>query len=453
MKKRILLLSDDLRMTSGVATMSKEIVLGTVHKYDWVQLAGAINHPEYGKTIDLSEDIQKRTGVEDASLVIYPFNGYGNINTLRRLIKLERIDAILHFTDPHYWSWLYENESEIRNIVPLLYYHVWDNTPDPLYNRNFYESCDWIGCISKQTYGIVKRVGNLDNGKTWSPLKEWQVSYVPHGINEDTFKPLDVVDEGIRKLVHGDKEYEFVLFYNNRNIRRKQTSDVIHAFSKFCDMLPKEESEKCLLFMHTTAVDTNGTDLRAVVDVVCKDYDVKITDTKIEQEKLNQFYNVVDCTINIASNEGFGLTTLESLMTATPIIVNVTGGLQDQCGFNIDASEYVEIKTLHDKNEWSNKIEHGEWVSPVWSSTKSINGSPTTPYIFEDKVNVNDVSESIYKMYKIGKEERKRVGLLGREYAVNNFSNKVMCDKIIDGIETTFTNWVPKQKFNLYKII
>ena len=53
MKKKILLLSDDLRMTSGIATVSKEIVLGTVHKYDWVQLGAAINHPEIGKIVDM----------------------------------------------------------------------------------------------------------------------------------------------------------------------------------------------------------------------------------------------------------------------------------------------------------------------------------------------------------------------------------------------------------------
>ena len=48
-KKRILLLSDDLRMHSGIATQSKEFVMGTIHKYDWVQLGGAVKHPEEGK--------------------------------------------------------------------------------------------------------------------------------------------------------------------------------------------------------------------------------------------------------------------------------------------------------------------------------------------------------------------------------------------------------------------
>jgi len=452
MKKKILLLSDDLRMTSGISTMSKEFVLGTIHKYNWVQLGAAIKHPELGKIVDVSEDTRKKTNVSDADLKIYPANGYGDIGALRKLILEEKPDAILHFTDPHYWQWLYDNESEIRQHVPILYYHVWDNLPDPIYNRDYYESCDWIGCISKQTYGIVNRVGSLTTHSTYNPLNRNQVSYVPHGVNENTFKPLEGVDEDTLSLIHGNKKYEFVLFYNNRNIRRKQTSDVIYSYKMFCDMLPKEESEKCLLFMHTSSVDSNGTDLPAVIDVLCEEYDVKITDKKFDQEKLNQIYNSVDCTINIASNEGFGLTTLESLMSGTPIIVNVTGGLQDQCGFNFTEDDFISLGSLHNKSERS-QTKHGEWVVPVWSSSNTLNGSPATPYIFDDKINNQDVAESIFKMYKKGKEERNRIGLLGREFSIENFSSKVMSDKLIEGIEMTLENWKPKKRFNLYKIV
>ena len=55
-KKKILLLSDDLRMHSGIGTMSREFVMGTVDKYDWVQLGAAVKHPEHGKIADISED-------------------------------------------------------------------------------------------------------------------------------------------------------------------------------------------------------------------------------------------------------------------------------------------------------------------------------------------------------------------------------------------------------------
>ena len=138
MKKKILLLSDDLRMTSGIATMSKEIVLGTLHKYDWVQLGAAIKHPEFGKTVDVNDDVRARTGVKDANLKIIPYNGYGDMGILRKLIAEEKPDAILHFTDPHYWQWLYDNEHEIRQHTPILFYHIWDDLPDPQYNRDVF---------------------------------------------------------------------------------------------------------------------------------------------------------------------------------------------------------------------------------------------------------------------------------------------------------------------------
>jgi len=453
MKKKILLLSDDLRMTSGIATMSKEIVLGTIHKYDWVQLGAAIKHPEIGKIVDVNDDIRSKTGVKDANLKIIPYNGYGDIGILRKLIDEEKPDAILHFTDPHYWQWLYDAEHEIRQHTPILFYHIWDDLPDPKYNRDYYESCDWLGCISKQTYGIVHRVGKLIDKVTYKPLEDWQISYVPHGINPETFKPLDNISDDVKSHVYGDKEYDFVLFYNNRNIRRKQPSDVIYSFKLFCDKLSKEQSDKCLLLMHTNPVDENGTDLIAVKDALCPDYNVKFTNLKLEQDKLNEFYNLVDCTINIANNEGFGLTTAESLMSGTPIIVNVTGGLQDQCGFDFTADDYISIGSLHHKAKSRHLVQEGEWVIPVWPSAINLNGSVPTPYIFDDRVNDDEVAEAIMKMYDLGREKRKEKGLKGREFMINNLSNKIMCEKMIEGIEQTLENWKPRKKYNLYKIV
>ena len=77
-KKKILLLADDLRMASGIANVSKQFVLGTVDKYDWVQLAAAIQHPDMGKVFDLSEEVRKTTGVQDANVKVIAYNGYGD---------------------------------------------------------------------------------------------------------------------------------------------------------------------------------------------------------------------------------------------------------------------------------------------------------------------------------------------------------------------------------------
>ena len=139
-KKKILLLSDDLRMHSGIATQSKEFVLGTLDKYDWVQLGGAINHPEQGNIIDMCEATRNEIGVKDAYLKLYPINGYGNPDVLRQIMDIEKPDAIMHFTDPRFWIWLYNMEHEIRQDIPIMYYNIWDDIPDPMYNGNFYIS-------------------------------------------------------------------------------------------------------------------------------------------------------------------------------------------------------------------------------------------------------------------------------------------------------------------------
>lgn len=157
-RKKVILLSDDLRMGSGVATVSKELVLGWTHRFNTLQVGAAIKHPERGKLLDVSSDLEKETGVPSASLKILPWDGYGNQDLIRQLINTEKPDAIIHFTDPRYFIWLYEIEHEVRQVCPIIYYTIWDNLPLPMYNKAYYASCDALLCISKQTYGIVTNV-------------------------------------------------------------------------------------------------------------------------------------------------------------------------------------------------------------------------------------------------------------------------------------------------------
>ena len=87
-KKKILLLSDDLRMSSGVGTMSREFVLGTAEHYDWVQIGGAIKHPDNGKVVDMRDALKDELGLEDGYLKVYPTNGYGNPEMLRQIMEI-----------------------------------------------------------------------------------------------------------------------------------------------------------------------------------------------------------------------------------------------------------------------------------------------------------------------------------------------------------------------------
>ena len=87
-KKKILLLSDDLRMHSGIGTMSRFFVMETLKHFDWVQLGGAIKHPDKGKVADLSQEMNNQLGLNDAYLKIYDTDGYGDPNILREIIDI-----------------------------------------------------------------------------------------------------------------------------------------------------------------------------------------------------------------------------------------------------------------------------------------------------------------------------------------------------------------------------
>ena len=459
-KKKILLLSDDLRMSSGVGCVSKEFVLGTVGHYDWVQIGGAIKHPETGKVFDMRDDIRKVSPeVENPYLMIYPCDGYGDQELLRAVMRKEKPDAILHYTDPRFWQWLYQMEHEIRSKIPIFYYNIWDDLPYPMWNEPFYESCDLIMNISKQTVNIVNNVWHQE------PPEDWQVTYIPHGINQDVFKPLPSDDEGYQKFMkesnHPVEDYEFVVFYNARNIRRKLPGDVILSFSTFVDMIPEEKRNKCLLLMHTNPVDENGTDLLAVSDAVAPGKNVKFSTEKITPEGLNYLYNFADVTINLASNEGFGLGTAESVMAGTPMIVNVTGGMQDQCGFRLDgklltAEDYTEIHSLHDEKKWKDnpRLTYGSWTKPVWPTNRSLQGSIPTPYLFDDRPSFEDAAEKLYEWYQTPKEDRDKVGLEGREWMLRDdtcLSAKRMSERFIEDMDRGFEKWTPRKQFKLYE--
>jgi|TARA_Y100000034_G_scaffold116400_1_gene154678 glycosyltransferase involved in cell wall biosynthesis len=460
-KKKILLLSDDLRMSSGVGTMSREFVMGTIHHYDWVQLGGAIKHPEEGKVVDMNESVREETGVEDANLKIFPINGYGNEELIRQLMFHERPDAILHYTDPRFWQWLYQMEHEIRQNIPIFYYNIWDDLPYPFYNENYYESCDLIMNISRQTDNIVR---NVCRNK---PRTDWDCTYIPHGINEKWFHPIDKSHEDYSNLqkfrnhIFNNKDYKFVVFWNNRNIRRKLPGDVVMAFKTLCEMVGEENHKHCALIMHTSPIDDNGTDLPKLIDHLLPASigdNIYFSHDKLDNKQMNFMVNIADVTINIASNEGFGLGTCESLMAGTPIVVNVTGGLQDQCGFKKEDGSYLTVDDYTDEfqsNHTGRYKDHGEWVKPIWPACRSLQGSPPTPYIFDDRPKFEEAGEALKYWYDMTPEKRKECGLKGMEFVKREdigMTAEHMSNRFIKDMDTAFDKWERRKRYAMYKV-
>jgi hypothetical protein len=373
------------------------------------------------------------------------------------MMDIEKPDAIMFFTDPRYWTWLFQMENEIRKKVPMIYLNIWDDLPAPLYNKSYYESCDTLMAISKQTLNINKLVlGDKAADKI--------LRYIPHGINEKIFFPINefmVQDvqalEEKKKAVFGDNMPEFVVFYNARNIRRKCTSDLIAAYSIFCDKIGKEKAKKCALLMHTQVRDDNGTDLDAVKDLLCDPEYVRVVfhDARVAANEVNWLYNMSDVTALISSNEGWGLSLTESLMAGKMIIGNVTGGMQDQMRFEDENGKWIDFDENFCSNHFGTYKKHGDWVVPVYPSNLSIVGSIPTPYIFDDRCDIRDVAKAIEEVYNLGPEERQKRGLSGRTWVQSDesmMSARRMSENVIECIEDTFSNFKPRKSFELIKI-
>ena len=467
-RKTILFLADDMRLPSGIGTMTKELIIGNAHRYNFIHVGAAINHPDVGKIMDISGDVNKETGIDDASVLIYPYNGYGDPDLIRLLLDRHQIDAIVHFTDPRYWIWLYRMSAEIRQRVPIFYYHIWDDLPAPHYNKPYYQSCDLLMGISKQSDNIAKLVLgknnfiDLDKPLTPADLRSNlpKTAYVPHGINEKYFKPLDRTDASVvamRKRLFGDVEPTYVLLYNNRNIRRKMTSDAILAFKLFHDKLDSDKQKGVRFVLHTQPVDENGTDLPTFIDHVCPEITDKIvfTNARFGAEEMNALYNSCDTVINIASNEGWGLSSTEAMMAGVPLINNVTGGLQDQCRFEDENGNWIKFDEKFASNHGGKYKLHGKWVKPVFPGAINLQGSIPTPYIFDDRCDIRDVAYAIWYWYTCSPKERKECGLAGREWATSEeagFTAKIMCDRFNYAMKTVMENWVAPKRFNLYSV-
>lgn len=452
-RKKILLLSDDLRMHSGVATMSREIVVGTAHKYNWFQLGAALKHPEIGKIIDVSQEINKNTKLTDADVKVMPHEGYGNAMIVRNLIKREKPDAIFIFTDPRYWLWLFEIEREIRSQIPICWLNIWDDYPAPMYNRNYYNSVDCLMGISKQTVNINKLVLGKDADSK-------VIKYVPHGINPDQFFPIDEKHELYSKLQEfkaqtiPNKDIEFVVYFNSRNIHRKRPGDIILSFKYFCENLGEEKAKKVALVMHTDLVNNHGTDLKAVKDAIYPEGNIYFSTGKINTGQMNFMYNIADVTMLITSNEGWGLSLTESIMAGTMVIPNVTGGMQDQCRFVDDEGKWIDFDSDFPSNHRGTYKECGAWAEPVFPSNISLAGSPGTPYIFDDRCSPDDVAAALDFVYGLPKEIRDKNGITGQQWLLSDeaqMTSKHMCSNIIDALEETFDKFVPRPNYEVFK--
>jgi len=421
-KKKILVISDHPLSPSGVGTQTKYMIeaLLKTGRYSFLCLGGAMKHENYqGQKVDPWGDDWR----------IFPVDGYGNHEIIRSILHTEKPDLLWFMTDPRFYTWLWEIENEIRANIPMVYYHVWDNFPVPMFNRKYYRSNDLVACISKVTHEIVK---------TSAP--DVKSCYLPHAVNSTFFKKLPKNTEEYKKLrerlVSVSDEFnpnpnKKVFFWNNRNARRKHSGTLIWWFKEWLDEVGHD---KAVLLMHTDARDPHGQDLPHLIEHLGLDKgQVLLSTTKLPPQDLAMIYNVCDYTINISDAEGFGLATLESLSCGTPIIVNMTGGLQEQ---------------VTNGKDW-----FGWGIQPT---SKTVIGSLQVPYIYEDRISQDDFNKSLTKALKCSKKQYDKMSAAGINHVKENYNFEDYENSWVELIDTCIEengSWETRKNYKRWHLV
>jgi len=405
-KLKVLVLSDHALSTSGVGTQTRHLLNGLIKKGCWTfrQFGAALKHSDY------------RTVVVNDDLIIKPIDGFGNPEMLRVALATEKPDILFIFTDPRFFVWLFDMEDEIHQICPIVWWHVWDNYPYPEFNNSFYKSTDLLNCHSHMTYSMLK--DKFPN----------KVNFVPHSLPEDLFFPLekDIIDKFKLSLLGKERADHFVGIWVNRNAKRKRPGDVLESWKLFLEDLEEQKGHRnATLIMHTDPRDNEGPNLFAVSKMLGIEQNVFFSTDRLEFEKMNVLYNISDFCLNISYAEGFGLSTLESMMTGTPIIAVKTGGLTRQV---------------------CNALEGGENGVALNVETKSLVGSQSVPYIYEDYTSNPSIAKGIMKYYNLSELEKSKLKEKVLKYAKTEFSYQKTIDLWHDTMLKTYKNFKENYK-------
>lgn len=398
-------------MPSGVGIQAKYVISGLLKtgRYSFTCLGGAIKHPDYTPQHVSPEEFG------EGNWVIHPVDGHGDKARLRQMLAEVRPDAVVLFTDPRFFYWVWEMEDEVRAVCPMVYWHVWDNDPVPDFNRPIYEATDHVMALSLKTYGILQALG----------YPRERFSYVPHAEPADVFRPLSEPEvlEARRRHFGPFASRDFIVMWNNRNARRKMTGDVLESFARFAKRVGRERTA---ILMHTAAGDPEGQDVNAVARCLGIQDLMILSEGRVSSEQLNVMYNCSDVVLNISNNEGFGLGTLEALYAGTPIVVNMTGGLQFQVGDwwqdQTDFSDQDHLRGL----ARARRNSHRWWGVPVFPAARNLVGSQQVPYIYDDRVNDEHVALALEKVFRMSRQARRALGAEAREWACQTFGMEGM---------------------------
>ena len=347
---------------------------------------------------------------------LYLVQEYGTAEHIRWLLKNEKPDVVLANADPHFYAYLFKMDNEIRRTCPLVFYHLWDDSPFPKYNVPYYASCDRIIAGSRFTFNLLKESGEVDVSTIdYAPIGFDPQIYYPQTAEERMKFRTDFNASTNGKYAH----VKFVAGFIGRNAPRKQLLSIMGSFCQW-----QKDKPDALLFVHAPVNDYAG-QFEYVMKTLYHGANVVFSQADPMQQGndlINRFYNFFDVLLNRSEAEGFGMPIAEAMLAGTPAItVDTTGpaGLVN--------------------------AENG-WLLPA--DILALEGSPVTPYIYSRFVTDEKFIAAIDEAYN-NPTLRTQKASKCREYIMKNYSVRQLGENVENSLLTARKEWTPYPEYTV----
>ena len=149
---------------------------------------------------------------------------------------------------------------------------------------------------------------------------------IPHGVDCDIYKPLNLPKEQMRKWL-GFKDKSFIITIPKMNKGdRVKIPEMLEGIATFLQNNPDVVSEVGV-YLHTAAASPQGTDLNQVIKSLGLEQLVRFVTpyayfTGYSEEEMARVYNASDLILMATASEGFGIPIIESMACGVPVIAS-----------------------------------------------------------------------------------------------------------------------------------